>query len=419
MSLSLARISLVLIGTFSCLVGSAQAQGNALYLDGTGGVTVPGSASLNLTGPYTFEAWVRRGIGVQNGPLIFRKDGYNTLPYQFAGDSTFVGVGSNWIHNAAAGGWCSFGWNNPYVDGWAHIASTFDGATMRLYINGEQVQQCGMPVPWSNLGAPLHIGWYNSAYDGVKRMTAWLDEVRIWNVARTGAQIVQLADASITPQTAASYAGLVACWGFENDATDSTGINHGSTFGGASFQPTTGRPVLDCNSNGVADWLELQSGASRDINANSIPDECEAIATYCTAGTTTNGCTPSMAWSGTPSASAASGFQIICAQSEGDRYGLILYGMAPAAVSWAINSTSLVCVAPPQRRTGAYSSGGTIGTCTGTYSLDFNAFIQAEPGALGSPFSAGQAFYAQAWFRDHGAPKGTNLSNGLRFTLAP
>ena len=64
----------------------------------------------------------------------------------------------------------------------------------------------------------------------------------------------------------------------------------------------------------------------------------------------------------------------------------------------------------PAARPGGFSGGVKARTL---------AFMQAEPGALGSPFSAGQVFYAQAWFRDNGAPKGTNLSNGLRFTLAP
>ncbi len=39
------------------------------------------------------------------------------------------------------------------------------------------------------------------------------------------------------------------------------------------------------------------------------------------------------------------------------------------------------------------------------------------PGTLGTPFVQGQVFYAQGWFRDPGAPKQTNLSDGLRFTL--
>jgi hypothetical protein len=49
--------------------------------------------------------------------------------------------------------------------------------------------------------------------------------------------------------------------------------------------------------------------------------------------------------------------------------------------------------------------------------VDFNAWRAANPNALGSPFTAGQVFYAQGWFRDSGAAKGTNLSDGLRFTL--
>ncbi len=49
--------------------------------------------------------------------------------------------------------------------------------------------------------------------------------------------------------------------------------------------------------------------------------------------------------------------------------------------------------------------------------LDFNAWRAANPGALGNPFVAGQVFHAQGWFRDPGAPKQTNLSDGLRFTL--
>ncbi len=39
------------------------------------------------------------------------------------------------------------------------------------------------------------------------------------------------------------------------------------------------------------------------------------------------------------------------------------------------------------------------------------------PGSLSSPFVAGQVFYAQGWLHDPGAPKQTNLSDGLRFTL--
>ena len=97
--------------------------------------------------------------------------------------------------------------------------------------------------------------------------------------------------------------------------------------------------------------------------------------------------------------------------------GVIFYGFYQAAIPWAVSSFSYQCVANPVQRTGAHSSGGTAGQCNGTLSIDFNAWIQANPLSLGSPFVAGQVFYAQGWFRDSGAPKGTNLSDGLRFTL--
>jgi hypothetical protein len=38
---------------------------------------------------------------------------------------------------------------------------------------------------------------------------------------------------------------------------------------------------------------------------------------------------------------------------------------------------------------------------------------------LGTPFSAGDAIYAQGWFRDPPAPKTTNLSNALQLTCQP
>jgi hypothetical protein len=65
------------------------------------------------------------------------------------------------------------------------------------------------------------------------------------------------------------------------------------------------------------------------------------------------------------------------------------------------------------------SSGGTAGACDGALTLDFNAYRAANPTSLGAPFFAGQVLDAQAWFRDPGAPKNTNLSSALEFTLAP
>jgi hypothetical protein len=122
---------------------------------------------------------------------------------------------------------------------------------------------------------------------------------------------------------------------------------------------------------------------------------------------------------GTPSASATSGFTISVHDVEGAKQGLVFYGTSGRLASpWGAGS-SLLCVKSPAQRTAIQASGGAAGTCDGLLSLDWNAYMAANPGALGHPRSAGMVVQAQGWFRDPPAPKTTNLSDGIEFVLAP
>ena len=141
---------------------------------------------------------------------------------------------------------------------------------------------------------------------------------------------------------------------------------------------------------------------------------------YCTAGTSTNGCVPSISATGVASLSAGSGFTLGVANVEGQKQGLIFYGITGrSAAPWGIGGTSFLCVKAPTQRTPAQSSGGTAGACDGTLSVDWLSFIGSTPTALGNPFSAGQVVNAQGWYRDPPAVKTTNLSDGLEFTVLP
>jgi hypothetical protein len=51
--------------------------------------------------------------------------------------------------------------------------------------------------------------------------------------------------------------------------------------------------------------------------------------------------------------------------------------------------------------------------------LDWNAYVAANPTALGAPFASGQHVFAQGWFRDPSSPKTTMLSDGLEFVVQP
>jgi hypothetical protein len=140
---------------------------------------------------------------------------------------------------------------------------------------------------------------------------------------------------------------------------------------------------------------------------------------YCTPGTSQGGCLATMSSSGAPSVAASSGFTLTASNVPGQRNGLIFYGVSGGqAAPWGLG-TSFLCVKSPTQRMTAQLSGGTAGVCDGSLSQDWLAYVAGNPGALGSPFSAGNVIDSQGWYRDPGASKNTNLSDGLEFTLWP
>ena len=80
---------------------------------------------------------------------------------------------------------------------WTHIACTFDGTTGRLYINGAQV---GMTAGGSPLGngdaSGLVIGGNSPNGD---QLIGTIDQVRVWNVARTPQQVCAASGAPLCP----------------------------------------------------------------------------------------------------------------------------------------------------------------------------------------------------------------------------
>ena len=139
---------------------------------------------------------------------------------------------------------------------------------------------------------------------------------------------------------------------------------------------------------------------------------------YCTSGTSTNGCLPGIGALGSPRVSQSSGFSLYATNVEGAKQGLFFYGVSGRVAStWG--ATSYLCVKAPTQRMTLLSSGGVSNQCNGSFSTDWLAFVAANPGSLGAPFTAGETINAQAWYRDPAAAKTTNLSNGLEFVTVP
>ncbi|MCC6407539.1 MAG: hypothetical protein IT453_10245 [Planctomycetes bacterium] len=164
---------------------------------------------------------------------------------------------------------------------------------------------------------------------------------------------------------------------------------------------------------------------STDFDAVVVQlDTNDSPQTYCTAKTGGLGCTPNLEFTGTSSAAASSGFTVIAEKLRNNKPGLFLYGVAgPAATPFGGGT---LCVALPINRTPPQDSAGSPPPnldCSGTYTLDFNAFAAGALGGNPLPalLVAGTAVYVQAWGRDpaFAPPNNVSLSNGLRYVVLP
>lgn len=152
-----------------------------------------------------------------------------------------------------------------------------------------------------------------------------------------------------------------------------------------------------------------------DLN---FPAGCaQEYGNYCTAGTSLNGCVPTLSATGSPSAAAASGFVISASGVDGNRNGLLYYGIAPTSMPFA---AGYLCIAAPRQRMGqAQYTGGTAGGCDGSLSVDLQTFATGHPAALAMPLTAGMTLYFQASVRDNGSPENRVMSDAIAVTLAP
>ena len=145
---------------------------------------------------------------------------------------------------------------------------------------------------------------------------------------------------------------------------------------------------------------------------------CAPAVSYCTAGVSTNGCQALLSASGTPSASAATGFTLIATGVEGAKDGLFFFGPnGRQANSWG-NGTSFQCVTPPVMRAGLLAGTGSSGACDGALAQDLNARWTAKPNQ--NP-GVGAVVQAQLWYRDpqNTSNQTTSLSDALEFCVGP
>lgn len=166
--------------------------------------------------------------------------------------------------------------------------------------------------------------------------------------------------------------------------------------------------VLD-DSNGVSDLFVR----------TAIP---ESAIYFCTAKINSLGCTPQIRSFGKSSAQQPSGFQITASSVRNRRPGMLMYCVGGRSALPFAGGT--LCLAVVHRNTPILNAGGSaapLSDCSGSYSLDMNAFAQ---GLLGGPplpelSSPGSTVECQWWSRDPGfaPPNAIGLTGGIEYTV--
>jgi hypothetical protein len=158
--------------------------GSALSFNGASSwVTVPDATSLDLTNGLTLEAWVRPST----------LSGWRTaLLKESAGGLSYALYAHNNTPNPAVtvqigGGDRSAEGTSPLpLNTWTHLAATYDGAQLRLYVNGVQAGSRAQTGNIAVSAAPLRVGG-NAVW--TEFFAGLIDEVRVYNRALSPAEI--------------------------------------------------------------------------------------------------------------------------------------------------------------------------------------------------------------------------------------
>ena len=218
-------------------ITSSRAAGNGLQFNGiNAGIDIVPTSSVNGLGStaFTLEAWVNSPSSASGAFSIIRKSkDYNLYLYnnQLYMESWYLGTGNATFKKIS-------GSVTIPVNTWTHVAATYDGLNYVLYVNGVADATPTVVVSTSSVSENLHLG-YSSLF--LNYFSGKMDEVRIWNIARSGVEIAAGMSVGVAPAST----GLKAYYKFD----ESTGPTMIDATGNGNTGTPSGSPVRDIPSS--------------------------------------------------------------------------------------------------------------------------------------------------------------------------
>src|SRR5262245_20412824 len=316
-------------GTLAGPARRAGKLGQALSFNGAGNlVNVADSNSLDLTNGMTLEAWVYPTAASDSfDTVVLKERGTTSLAYAlYAADgagrppSTYINiVGSD---RSVAGT------SNLSLNTWSHLAATYNGSALRLYVNGTQVatrNQTGNAAATTNA---LRIGG-NTVWG--EYFAGLIDEVRVYNTALTQAQIQTdmstpvVSGPDITPPTVsvsapannATVAGSVTVSANASDNVGVVGVLFKLDGNVLGVEDTTAPYSVSWNTSAASDGTHVLTAVARDAAGYSTTS---AAITVTVANTDTS--PPAVALTAPTSGATVTG-SITVSASASDNVGVV------------------------------------------------------------------------------------------------
>lgn len=167
-------------------------------------IKIPNSSSLNPTEAITVSAWYKTTPfeGSGNDGLVSKGYTSHVTPfYQYQ-----LGVGGNSYWNGGSGfgfsvsldgTYTSVGTGNGFYElyKWYHVVGTYDGSSLKMYVNGNLIKSIAASGKMQDYGSDLFIGRHGNRsdyYNTTFHLPGTVDDVRIYNRALSSEEISKL-----------------------------------------------------------------------------------------------------------------------------------------------------------------------------------------------------------------------------------
>jgi glucose/arabinose dehydrogenase/PKD repeat protein len=171
-------------GTIAGPVWAAGHSGGALSFDGVNDwVRVADHNELDLTTGMTLEAWVKpTALGTTWRTVLFKEQAAHMTYALYANTSTGQPTAQAYV-----GGQRDARGSAALATGaWTHLAGSYDGSTVRLYVNGTQAATATASGPMTVSTGPLDLGG-NGIWG--EWFAGLIDDARVYNRALSPAEI--------------------------------------------------------------------------------------------------------------------------------------------------------------------------------------------------------------------------------------